>query len=207
MSEATDEELLRAWRGGDRKAGGELLQRHFRSIYRFFANKVGRAEEAEELSQRTFIGAAESLARFRGEASVRTWLFAIARNVLRQWIDEQARKRGRTTELGSLSVAELGMGPSTVMAKRREQRLLLEALRRMPLELQLVLELQYWERFTAKQIAQVIDSTEANARNRLREAKQRLHAELDALARSPGELESTLAGLEDWAEQLRAAWG
>ncbi|NVB43328.1 RNA polymerase sigma factor [Pseudenhygromyxa sp. WMMC2535] len=198
---------MAAWREGDRRAGSRLIDRHFSALYRFFANKVGRSEEAEELVQRTFIGATEGLVRFREDASVRTWLFAIARNVLRQWIDEQVRRRGREVDPGSLSFADLGAGASSIMAKRREQRLLLEALRRLPIESQLVLELAYWEQLKAREIAVVIDSSEANTRNKLRTAKQELRANLDALARSREELESTLSGLEGWARGLREVWG
>ncbi|EDM75129.1 RNA polymerase sigma factor (sigma24) [Plesiocystis pacifica SIR-1] len=208
MTQVDERALLEAWKQGDKRAGGQLIDRYFQPLYRFFINKVRRGEEAEELVQRTLSGAVESRDRFRGDASVRTWMFAIARNILRQWIEVQARKRGREADLGSgsLSVADLGMGPSAAFAKRQEQRLMLEALRRLPLEHQVVLELAYWERFTAKQIGAVIDATEANTRNLLRKAKAGLRANLDLLARTKEELESTVAGLEDWAEQLREAW-
>lgn len=203
---STDQELLAAWREGDRRAGGELIDRHFKSLYRFFANKVGRPDEAEDLVQRTFTGAVSGLVRFRSDASVRTWLFAIARNVLRQWAEERARKRGREVAMATASVADLGVGPSTLIGQHREQRLLLEALRRIPLESQLALELAYWEQLTAREIGEVLDCPEGTARSRLRKAKQELRASLDALARTREELESTVNGLEDWARELREAW-
>lgn len=199
-------ELVEAWRNGDRKAGGKLIDLYYKSLYRFFANKVSRVEEVEDLVQRCFIGAAEGLVRFRDDASVRTWLFAIARNILRQWFEEQARQRGREAPLGETSVADLGVGVSTMIGKQREQRLLLEALRRIPLDSQLVLELCYWEQLTAKQIGEVLDCPEGTARSRLRSAKLELRGSLDTLARSREELESTVNGLEHWAKQVREAW-
>lgn len=202
----TDLELLGAWRGGDREAGGVLIDRHYSPLYRFFSNKVTRPEETEDLVQRTFIGAVEGLVRFREDASVRTWLFAIARNIFRQWLDEQARKLGREAEPSATSVADLAMGASTLLGKRREQRLLLEALRRIPVESQLILELCYWEQFTAKQIGEVLDCPEGTARSRLRKAKQALHVRLKALASTPNELETTISGLDDWAKQIRASF-
>lgn len=189
------------------RAGGQLIDRYLRPIMRFFHNKVGNAEEAEELTQRTFKGAVEGVARFRDGATARTWMFAIARNVLRQWAEEMARKRGRTGEVGELSVADLRTGPSTALGKRREQRLMLEGLRQLPLESQLILELHYWEEMTAKQIGSVLDCPEGTARSRLRKAKLELRGTLDALARNPQELESTMQGLQTWARELRAAWG
>jgi DNA-directed RNA polymerase specialized sigma24 family protein len=77
-----DLELLAAWRGGDRDAGGELFDRHFVSIRRFFRSKVG--DDYEELVQRTFTRCVEGQQRFRGEGKFRSYLFAIAANVLRE---------------------------------------------------------------------------------------------------------------------------
>ncbi len=205
--EQDDRALLLAWQGGDTRAGGDLIDRYLAPILRFFRNKVRDAAEAEELVQRTFKGAVEGVLRFRDGASVRTWMFAIARNILRQWAEERARERGRSEELGEASVADLGAGPSTAMAKRREQRLMLEALRRLPIESQLVLELSYWEQLTAKEIGEVLGCPEGTARSRMRKAKLELRGTLDELARDPGELESTARGLETWARELRAAWG
>ncbi len=202
-----DRALLLAWQAGDKRAGGALIDRYLSSMLRFFRNKVRDGNQAEELTQRTFKGAVEGVLRFRDGASVRTWLFAIARNILRQWAEEMARARGRQGELGDTSVADLGAGPSTMVAKRREQRLMLEGLRQLPIESQLVLELFYWEQMTAKQIGEVLDCPEGTARSRLRKAKLELRGTLDALARDPGELESTVHGLETWAKELRAAWG
>jgi len=198
-----DAELLQAWRDGDRRAGGELISRHFEAIHRFFANKVQTGSEVEELVQRTFTGAVEGLVRFQARSSVRTWLFAIARNILRQWAQQQARKRGREQALGDASVSDLGVGVSTMVGQRREQRLLLEALRRIPIESQVVLELSYWERFSARQIAEVLGCPEGTVRSRLTRAKQELRACLDTLARTREELDSTVNGLEDWARELR----
>ncbi|KIG11649.1 RNA polymerase sigma-70 factor [Enhygromyxa salina] len=202
-----DQRLMAAWREGDKRAGGQLIDRHFASILRFFRNKVGSAAEAEELTQRTFKGAVEGAQRFRDQSTVRTWLFGIARNVLRQWIEETVRVRGRSGDSGSISIADLGIGPSTALAQRREQRVLLEALRRLPIESQLVLELSFWEQLSAREIGEVLACPEGTARSRLRKAKFELRAVLDELEREAGQLESTMQGLETWARELRAAWG
>ncbi|MCH9682153.1 MAG: sigma-70 family RNA polymerase sigma factor [Deltaproteobacteria bacterium] len=205
--EADDLALLTAWQQGDRQAGGQLIDRYLSRILRFFRNKTGSTEQAEDLTQRTFRGASEGVLRFRHDASVRTWLFAIARNVLRQWAEQIARQRGRTEPLGEISVADLGLGPATVAGRRREQRLMLEALRHLPIESQLVLELSYWEQLTAREIGEVLDCPEGTARSRLRSARQLLRGTLEQLARNPSELDTTVNGLETWARELRRAWG
>ena len=195
----TDGDLLDAWRQGDRKAGNELFQRHFEAIRRFFTNKVD--DEVEELVQQTFIRCVEGRDRFEGRASFRTFLFAVAHNVLREFF--RKKRRASPVDLASQSVVDLGAGPSTVLAGRREQRLLLEALRRIPLELQVVLELYYWERLSGSQLGEVLGVPENTARSRIRRAKQLLHKALKRIEASPEALQSTMENLDGWAEKIR----
>jgi DNA-directed RNA polymerase specialized sigma24 family protein len=105
----SDQELLRAWRAGDREAGGTLFERHFAAIRRFFRNKVDH--QVEDLVQRTFTACVEARDRFRGDSSFRTYLFAIAHNVLRDHI----RRRRRGTEELDLDVRPR---PSTSAPRR-----------------------------------------------------------------------------------------
>jgi RNA polymerase sigma factor (sigma-70 family) len=199
---ATDDRaLVLAWKAGDRTAGTVLIRRHLPAMHRFFANKVDTASEVEELVQRTFTACAEGIDRFRADASFRTWLFAIARNVLGLWI--RARQRAEV-ELDSMSIVDLGAGLSTALAAAREQKLLLQALRHIPLESQILLELYYWEDLSAAKLGEVFGVPEGTIRGRIRAAKLDLRAALDGFARAGEDVESTVAGLEDWARSLRA---
>ena len=199
-----DLELLEAWRAGDRTAGSELFDRHYRALRRFFRNKARDETDADELLQRTLVACVESVERFRGDASFRTWLFAVARNVLLESIRAKARA---PVDLGSQSLVDLGTGPSEALAREREQRLLLEALRRIPLESQVMLELYFWEGMQASELAQIFDMPVGTVRSRIRKAKDELRTAVDALAREPGRLETTQEQLEGWARRVREAWG
>lgn len=201
---SSDFELLGAWRLGDKAAGGELFARHFDSLYRFFASKVG--DESEELVQRTFVAALDSVDRFRGEASVRTWLFAIARNVLRQWAWERNRAAQREQVLEHSVVATVGAGPSSALDLAREHKRLAAALQRIPMDSQILLEVFYWEKLTAKEIAVVFACPEGTVRGRITRARKQLRAELDQIVRTKEELASSMDGLETWAEQMARAW-
>ena len=194
-----------AWRNGDRRAGGELIERHYRSVYRFFATKAGDEDTTEELVQRTFVGATTGIVRFEELSNARTWLLAIARNILLQWFQELARKRKREVQPDNTSLADLGTGLNTGLELHHERKRLLMALRRIPLESQIVLELSYWEQLKAREIAEVLGCPEGTARSRLRRAKAELRATLDEMVRTKEELEATLLGLETWAAQIRAA--
>lgn len=197
---ANDLELLEAWRGGDRHAGEQLFERHFDAVARFFRNKVNSG--IDDLIQRTFLACVEGKDRFRGEASFRTFLFAVAHNVLGKHYRSK-RRHGDRIDFGVTSVHDLAPSPSVVIAKHREHRVLLQALRRIPLEHQIVLELYYWERQTAAEVAQVLDVPEGTARTRIRRAKQLLEEQMKRLVADKALLESTLVNLDSWAASLR----
>ncbi len=194
-------DLLEAWRQGDRESGSVLFERHFDSICRFFANKVDR--DVDDLVQQTFTACVEGKERFRGQSSFRTYLFGVAHNVLRSSLRKR-RRDGERFELGVSSVHDLGLSPTVLVAKQKEQTLTLQSLRRIPVEHQIVLELYYWEEMTAKELGEVLQIPEGTVRGRIRRAKQLLEEQLNALAEDERTLKSTISGLETWARQLRA---
>ncbi|MFO0633184.1 MAG: sigma-70 family RNA polymerase sigma factor [Nannocystaceae bacterium] len=198
---ATDLELLEAWRAGDRTAGSTLFERHFDSICRFFANKVDR--DVDDLVQRTFIACVEGKERFRGHSSFRTYLFGVAHNVLRSTLRTRKRENDRL-DFGVSSVFDLGLSPTRLLANGAEQMLMLQALRKIPVEHQLVLELYYWEDMEASDLAEVLELPEGTVRSRIRRAKQLLEEQLRALGSGDVALESTLSDLDGWARSLRA---
>ena len=198
----SDFDLLEAWREGDARAGRELFARHFDSIYRFFRSKVGDA--ADDLTQQTFLGCVKGKDRYRGDASFRTYLYTIARNRLYTHIRDRQR-RDAVLEVGQQSVADLGLSsPTGHIAAREEQRLLLTAMRHLPLEMQVALELHYWEGLSVREISEVIDTPTGTIKRRLQRARQRLDELIAELASSDELRRSTQANFNDWAEALRA---
>jgi RNA polymerase sigma-70 factor (ECF subfamily) len=195
--ETTDEALLQAWQAGDQHAGSTLFERHYASIYRFFMSKLPDA--AEDLVQRTFLGCLEARDRFRGDASVRTFLFGIAHNTLRHHLRQRQRLRSeQPLDSDVRSAAELAPGPSTVLGQRREQRLLLRALRHIPLDYQVVLELHYWEQQSTTQIAAITGVPAGTVKTRLRRGRELLEERIAVLAESPEERDSTLGDVDRW---------
>lgn len=197
-----DRDLLERWRGGDDRAGEALFERYYEHVSRFFANKV--TADPADLIQETFIGCVRGRDRLREDASFRSYLFAIACNVLRNFYKSQRRDADRL-DFGTVRAADLSPGPGTMIAGRKEQRLLLEALRSIPVEFQIVLELFYWEELTSAEIADIVGVPHGTLRTRIRRARQLLESELARLAQSEETLQSTVSGLEDWAAQIRAA--
>jgi len=174
---ATDGELLAQWSAGSRAAGNELIERHFDVVHRFFRNKVG--SDIEDLMQQTFLACVEARARYQGQASFKTFLLAIARN---QLFTHYSKRRREVLDFTLTSVHDLGTSPTGVLARREDEHLLSEALRRVPLDAQVVLELAYWEGLDGAEIAQVLEVPLNTAYSRLRRAKITLLDRLRDLA-------------------------
>lgn len=195
----TDFELLDAWQGGDDAAGRELFGRHFESIFRFFHHKVDG--DASDLVQRTFLACIEARERFRRDASFRTFLFGIARNELHgHW---RKRKRDERIDFGITSAMDLDPSPSTLVAKRRESQLLLDALRALPIDYQIAIELYYWEGLSGSELATVLGVPEGTVRSRLRRAQEQLRKHMAESAGSGEHPAITDEALEGWASSLR----
>ncbi|MCA9709560.1 MAG: sigma-70 family RNA polymerase sigma factor [Myxococcales bacterium] len=200
MGDPSDGELLDAWAGGDQAAGEALFARHFEPVVRFFHNKIDR--DHDDLIQKTFLGCLEGRARFRGDGSFRAFLFGVARNVLGKHLRGRYRQ-ATTLDFAHVSVAELGDTPSQLIADDQRQLLMLNALRRIPLDHQLVLELYYWEGMTAAEVGQMLEVPEGTAKTRLRRAKQLLAAELSDLLAGVTGAEPTQTRLDTWARGIR----
>lgn len=196
-----DFELLDAWRGGDTRAGNELFNRHFDAVCRFFANKA--QHEVEDLVQNTFLALVESTPKYRHEGAFRGFVFGVARNILKRHYRNKKRHRERFDML-ERSVADFGPGPQSLILEQREQQLLLQALRNIPMDHQTLLELYYWEALSARELAEIFEVPEGTIRGRIRRAKQLLEEQIAALSTDTSLIETTVANLEDWARSLRA---
>ncbi len=201
-----DAVLFESWCRGDRRAGAQLFERHYEAIARFFHNKAHH--DADDLIQRTFLRCVETHARIRKPTSFRYYLFGVARNVLLEYLEEKGRRQRREApNFLSTSIEDVAPTPSSALARAREERLILHALRRIPLELQIILELYYWEELRARELAEVLDLPEGTIRTRIRRAKQLFEAEIARVAESPALAHSTLCDLEGWARRLRGELG
>jgi RNA polymerase sigma factor (sigma-70 family) len=196
--------LFRRWQAGDAAAGRVFVGRHLAAIARFFASKVPQTHDADDLTARTFEVLLGKLAEFRGDASPRTFLFAIAHHVLLGWVRDRQRADARF-ELGSISAAALGPSATTIVHARRRQRLLLDALRALPMDAQLMLELSVFEDMSRAEIAEVTGLPAGTVASRLRRARELLEIEIQARADSAALAAAATADLETWARELRAA--
>ena len=76
----TDVELVRLIGNGDRRAMKQLYELHQAGLYRFVRTRLNDAFEASDVMQEAFLEVWRGAGRFKGQSSVKTWLYGIARN-------------------------------------------------------------------------------------------------------------------------------
>ncbi len=191
----SDFALLEAWQGGDARAGDTLVRRHFSGIHRFFANKLGPA--GEELTQQTFLACAAQRERLPTTGSFRAYLFGIARRQL------FLHFRREHHDIGAEQTLEgLGTTVSGELALRDDQRLLLLALRQLPIDGQIALELFYWEQMSIPEIAVALDAPVGTVKARLSRARAHLREYLLSQPLDPRSLQSVRVELDRWAREI-----
>jgi RNA polymerase sigma-70 factor (ECF subfamily) len=90
--QATDAQLIAAWRGGEEAAAATLVRRHAPAVGRFLASRGATGDELDDLVQECLIKAFRGLAGWRGEGCFLGWLLRIAGNVQK---DRHRRRAGR----------------------------------------------------------------------------------------------------------------
>jgi RNA polymerase sigma factor (sigma-70 family) len=194
--DAADLELLDRWSKGDRDAGALLLERHFDALYAFLRRRA--IGSVDDLMQQTLLACVEGRARFRGEATFRTYLLQIARYQLYAHY-----RRTKTANMADLpEPTQHDPSPTAKLVRKQDERLVLQALRKLPPIFQAVLKLNFFDGLTGPEIAEALCIPEATVRSRLRRALDRLRRETAELATDARSLRETSSELEQWAARL-----
>ncbi len=170
--------VLQRWRNGDRSAGETLCERYFNEIYRFFDQKI--PGEADDLTQQTFLACVKARDQFRGASTFRTYLYSIARHELYMRLRKLSKFEHVDLEVSSLD--ELVSSPSKQLGKQQELEAVRAALRRLPIEQQLLLEFHYWHDLDMAALSELFDASPGTIRVRLLRARRALRDRLGANA-------------------------
>jgi RNA polymerase sigma factor (sigma-70 family) len=128
-------------------------------------------------------------------------LFTIARHELYRVLSERRRDLERI-DFEVSSIAELAPTPRTRIADHQDRARLLCALRDLPVEQQVLLELHYWEGVDAGDLAEVFESPPGTIRSRLHRAREALRERMVLDTDAPPAVANTLESLDAWARSL-----
>lgn len=187
----SDADLLKRIADRDQEASAEIFNRYAEEIYGFLARRTNLAE-SEDLLQEVFVRALRGASRFRGDSSVRTWLYAIARYTLFE------RHRARIDGESFVDLTDAGPGPESLAIGGEERRRLVSALDQLPDEQAIVLELYRIDGLSHDQIAKLLDIQPSTSRKRLERAAKSLKKALKSSAYG----DRKHSRIDSWRESL-----
>ena len=184
MERVTDEELVQRAQAGDSAAFDEIVERHKGAVFRAALAALRNREDAEDVTQETFITAYRKLDAFRGESQLRTWLSRIAWN---RSMDYRRRGRNRSflhldePDAVELPTAEASPEQATLTSSVHA-RVRLE-ISRLPENLRDTLLLASGGDHDYASIAEMLGVREGTVKSRVFEARAMLRATLKDMER------------------------
>jgi RNA polymerase sigma-70 factor (ECF subfamily) len=170
---------------GDEAACADLVAAHQRTVFNLAFHLLGDRDEALDLSQEVFLRVFRTLSRFRGQSTLRTWIYRIvvnqARNRQRWW------RRRRRADLVSLDDHLIRCGeieatgevlPDRLLASKETAARIWAAMERLPFDQRTALVLREVDGLRYEEIAFSLDVAVGTVKSRLTRARQALREEL-----------------------------
>ena len=159
---STDEQLVSAYLSGDTDAMSQLIEQNIKAIYNFAYRIVGNSQDAEDVTQETFIKVWKNIKRYKICQSFRAWLFTIERNTA---YDKLRKKKslvfsdfenaeGENALLDTLADPE--PPPDEIIEALEKKNAVENILHQVPFLYREVLLLRYNENFTFKEIGAIL---------------------------------------------------
>ncbi len=156
-----EERWVDAAKRGDADAFAAIVGRYQAEIFRHCARMTRSEAEGEELAQETFVRAWQALPGFRGEASLKNWLYKIATNLCLNHLESwRTRKRG-DAEMDGLAGAE---NPERSLTDARDAAWVREAVTRLPPRQRAVVLMKVFEEMKFREIAAAMGLSEGGVK-------------------------------------------
>jgi RNA polymerase sigma-70 factor (ECF subfamily) len=178
IEEESDEALVRRILAGEREAFGSLVDRYKRGIANFIGASVRDAGDVADLTQETFLRAYAHLGTYNAALGrFSTWIYQIARNVVRTHLGKTARRpaaqplpEDQTLE-EMLPDASLESDPARGVLREEAERQLAAALGELPERMRTVLSLRYFDNMDYQSIATTLGLSLGNVKTLIHRGK------------------------------------
>jgi RNA polymerase sigma-70 factor (ECF subfamily) len=174
----------------------EIVAKYTKKIFNLILRQIGDREEAEDLTQETFLNAYKSFPTFRGECKIHTWLCQIALNQCKNRFRQ--RDRRRTMEGPSLDapassqeegirpfeIPDWEQSPQEVLFRNEMYRYVLKAIQSLPDEYRTVIVLCDLQQMSYQEIAQITELSLEAVKTRIHRGRLMLRRKVDAYLRS-----------------------
>lgn len=186
--ELEDRQLVMASKQGDQDAFSQLVQRYQRRIFNLVYRMLQQYEEANEITQETFLAAWQGLPSFRGDARFPTWLYRIAYNCALKQLE--TRKRDRALQVALQAEQALESEDRQIRSEAQidahdRQALVQEHLSHLPAKYRIVLILRHLQEMTYEEMAEILKMPVGTIKTHLFRARNLLKERLQGFDRDP----------------------
>ena len=172
-----DARLASAFRAGDERALERVYARWAPLVYTLALRSLGDVDDAEDVTQKTFVGAWTGRERFDPErARISTWLVAIARHKIADTHEARARIRRLHLQLASTSTPE---DFTTKEADLADTLLVADEIARLEPDARRVVRLAFYDDLTHEQIAARLGLPLGTVKSHIRRSLQRMRSSLE----------------------------
>lgn len=182
---ASDEELVRRVQGGQLSAYNLLVVKYQHRIISVAQKYVSDYADASDIAQETFIKAYKALPNFRGESSFYTWLYRIATNVAKTYLENIQKQRSQVDidaedfeSKDTNGVMTDATTPDRILESEELKRVILKALNELPQELKEAFTLREVEGLSYEEISDKVQVPIGTVRSRIFRARQYIESKM-----------------------------
>lgn len=168
------QELCRRAGEGDIEAASRLVTLFHQRIYSYFA-RLCPAEDAEDLTEKTFFKVWTSMANFDGRSSFSTWLHSIAHHVYVDWRRKKNPTQAQSPEWWE-TLASAEPNPFENVAERDLATRLYKLVDTLDDETRELVHLHYYQHLSLREISEALNVATSTVKYRLRQALDFLRA-------------------------------
>jgi len=169
----SDEALVDEINSGSTLAFGLLMKRYERLVYRIAFDHAKNPECALDITQNVFLKAHRNLNSYTGSGLFKSWLMRIAYNESISWFRQQ-KNEFMTDELTQLNQPVLRAVQIDEVARKEHRDIILAELNKLSSKQRLAVSLRYFEDFSLREIAAVLDSSEGSVKSILYRSLEKL---------------------------------
>jgi RNA polymerase sigma-70 factor (ECF subfamily) len=161
--------LCKRVKKADKTAAGDLLTIFYPDVYAYLRRLCGSNQDAEDLTQQTFLKVWSSLDSFAGRSKFSTWLYRIAHNTYIDWRRDKGGQGLYRPDQWWQEREDENPGPSANVAERQLARRVYKAVDRLDEDKRHVVHLHYYQGLSIRETAKVLDIATSTVKYRLRE--------------------------------------
>lgn len=171
--------LIQKCREGDLSSFDQLFNLYGKKIYQLAFRYFGNREDANDLTQETFLRIYRNISQYRGDAQLSTWIFRIATNLCYDELRRRKRRQEESLDASfeweegyvSRQVADEGVDPQDEVERRERMLLLQEKITALPSEQRVALILRDLQGFSYEEIADIQGCSIGTVKSRISRAR------------------------------------